>query len=74
MIYFSLLKSVFWEGRSDMHLQTRDPLSREHHLCLSKKLTGDGSQQTVHEPCTNYTNIVLANWFANKMFASVYAA
>ncbi len=34
-------------------------------LCSSKKLTGDGLQQTVRELSTNYTN---------KMFASVYAA
>ncbi len=49
---------------------TRYPLSCEHPLYLSKKLTGDGSQRTVREQHTNYTNIV----FANKMFTSVYTA
>ncbi len=35
-----------------------------------EKLAGDGSQRTVRESGTNYTNIV----FANTMFANVYAA
>ncbi len=45
----------------------------EHHLCLLKKPTGDSLQWTVCKPHTNYTNIVFANWFTNKMFTSVYA-
>ncbi len=43
-------------------------------LCMLKKPTGDDSQRTVFELHTNYMNIVFANWFANKMFASVYTA
>ncbi len=54
--------------------RTPHPLSHKHSLYLLKKLTGDGSQRTVCEPCTNYTNNVFVNQFLNKIFVSVYAA
>ncbi len=62
------------QGRGQKFRWTRYPLNREHPLYSSKKLTGNGSQQTVQEQCTNYTDIVFSNWFAHNMFASVYAA
>ncbi len=49
-------KSSCEHGREQKFRQTRRtwyPLSYEHPLCLSKKLTGDGLQQTVREPRTN---------------------
>ncbi len=63
-------KSSCKHGREQKFRRTPYPRSCEHCFCLSKKPTGDGSQRTVCEYHTNYTNIV----FANEMFASVYAA
>ncbi len=62
-------KSSCENGREQKFRRTSYPLSHKHPLCSSKKLTGDGSQQIVRKPRTNYTDIV----FLNK-FASVYAA
>ncbi len=73
----SYVKNVGEIGKSS-HKHGREQKFRQtlYHwaaniLCVHrKKLTGDGSQWTVHKHCTNYTNLV----FANKMFTSVYAA
>ncbi len=59
-------KSSHEHGREQKFRQMWYVLSREHPLCLSKKLT-DGSQRIVRRPHTNYMNIV----FANRMFTSV---
>ncbi len=67
-------KSSRERGREQKLRWTRYSLSHEHPSCSSKKPTGDGLQQTVRELCTNYTNIVFANWFANEMLANEYAA
>ncbi len=52
-IISKIRKSFREHQREQKFRQTWYPLSCEHPLCPLKKLTGDDSQQTVHERFTN---------------------